>query len=319
MTTEPTAPRRLLSIVTPCFNEEANVRRHYAEVRAAIEPFMDRYDFEHVYTDNDSTDGTFALLRSIAAENPRVKLLKFSRNIGANRAAYQGLIHATGDAAVLIQADLQDPPGLLPDFIRGWEDGFDVVYGKIQKRDEALPMRTVRRLYYAIIARLADVATPENAGEFRILSRRVLEAVKLYREDDIYLRGIIAHIGFRQKPLLYERAARRAGRTSFNLPSLLAYALNGLVSTSVVPLRMVILVGLVTSLAGFGLGAYTAAYKLLYPNSIPHGVTALVTLVTFFAGMQTLSLGIIGEYIRKIYVQSLGRPQAFVAERVNFD
>lgn len=307
----------LISIVTPCFNEELNIDLHWERVSKAIAPFKEKYEFEHIYTDNCSTDGTFAKLFELANRHKNVRVLRFSRNIGANRAIYQGLIHAQGQAAVLIQADLQDPPELIPEFISSWEDGYDVAYGQILNREEGFIMKRGRRLYYRLVARLADVRPPQNAGEFRITSRRVLDAIKLYNEDDIYLRGVIAHIGFKQRAIPYERASRHRGKTSTNLPFLIGYAMNGIISTSVIPLRAVIITGIATIISGLGFAAFNIIYKLLYPESMPHGIPTLVILVSLFAGIQIFSLGIIAEYIRKIYVQSLRRPQAFIMDKVN--
>jgi dolichol-phosphate mannosyltransferase len=311
--------RKLISIVTPCYNEETNVDQHFAAVLEQIAPFRDRYDFEHIYTDNCSLDSTFQRLRFIAEKNPNVRLLRFSRNIGSVRAIYQGLIHAKGDAAILIQADLQDPPSLVPTFIREWENGFDVVYGQIQSREEGLVMRNLRKLYYTIVARLADVTPARNAGEFRLTSRRVLNAISQYHEDELYLRGILAHIGFRQKAIPYNRAPRLRGASSNSILDLISFAINALSATSVVPIRMVTFIGLFA--AGFGAiyASFILFMKFFFPAQVPSGVTTLASLIIFFAGAQLLSLGIIGEYIRKIYLQSLQRPQAFFQDRVNFD
>jgi dolichol-phosphate mannosyltransferase len=310
--------KKLLSIVTPCYNEEANVRAHFDRVRAALAPLKERYDFEHIYTDNASRDRTFELLSALAAETPNVRVLRFSRNIGANRAIIMGLNHAAGDAAILIQGDLQDPPELIPEFVKGWEEGFDVVYGQIQRREESSLMQLVRRLYYAVVAALSDVPPPVNAGEFRLTSRRVLDALKEYHEDDLYLRGAVAHVGFPQKAIPFERRKRQGGRSSIGLIGLIGYAMNGLLSTTVVPIRMVVVAGLALSAFGFVLTCGLVASKFLLPGAAPKGITMLATLVTFFAGAQLFAIGIIGEYVRKIYIQSLGLPRGFVRDRLNF-
>ena len=317
-TMENPTPRKLISIVTPCFNEEGNVANHFARVCAAIEPFREKYDFEHIYTDNCSRDQTFQILADLGGRHPNVKAMRFSRNIGANRAIYMGLMHATGDAVILIQADLQDPPELIPDFIRGWEEGFDVVYGQMRSRREPFLIRSLRKTYYKIIAKLADVTPPQNAGEFRLTSKRVLEAIRCYTEDDLYLRGAVAHIGFRQKALPYDRVERVAGRSNAGIIHLFGYAMNGLISTSTVaPIRAVTLLGFFTSLTGFAFTIYVILAKLLWPNDVPHGISLLLAVVTTLAGIQMLSVGVIGEYIRKIYVQSLQRPPGFIQDRIN--
>jgi polyisoprenyl-phosphate glycosyltransferase len=314
-----TTPRKLISIVTPCYNEEGNVANHFQRVCAAIEPFREKYDFEHIYTDNCSQDQTFQLLTELGGRHKNVKAMRFSRNIGANRAIYMGLMQAKGDAAILIQADLQDPPEVIPDFIRGWEEGYDVVYGQIKSRREGFVTRNLRKTYYKIISRLADVTTPKNAGEFRLTSRRVLEAIRCYSEDDLYLRGAVAHIGYRQKAIIYDRAERVAGKSAAGAIHLIGYAMNGLISTSTVaPIRAVTLLGFLTSLVGFAFSAYVVLAKLLWPSEVPHGISLILAVVTTLAGIQMLSLGVIGEYIRKIYVQSLQRPPGFIQDKVNF-
>lgn len=310
---------KLVSIVTPCFNEEANILAHFERVTRALAPFADRYAFEHLYTDNASTDRTFALLAGLAERHANVRVLRFSRNIGANRAIAFGLRHAKGDAAILIQGDLQDPPELVPEFLKGWEEGCDVVYGQIRSRAEGPLLRWLRSLYYRIIAALSDVPPPRNAGEFRLTSRRVLNAIALYTEDDLYLRGAIAHIGFRQRAVPYERAARAGGRTSNSLLGLVSYALNGLLATTVAPIRAVIVVGLAVSAVGFLLTAVLVASKFLLPGAAPHGITMIASLITFFSGVQLLAIGIIGEYIQKIYIQSLRRPRGFVQDALNIE
>ncbi|MCX5797208.1 MAG: glycosyltransferase family 2 protein [Elusimicrobia bacterium] len=309
--------KRLISIVTPCFNEEANVERHFERVRTAAAPFRERYDFEHIYTDNCSADRTFELLRGLGAVHPEVKALRFSRNIGANRAIMIGLAQARGDAAVLIQADLQDPPEVIPEFIRGWEAGYDVVYGQILAREEGALMQAVRRLYYRIVSALSDVSLPRNAGEFRLTSRRVLDAFREYGDDDPYLRGIVAHVGFPQKAVPYRRVERSGGRSSQGLPALVAYAINGLLSTTAVPIRAVIVLGFLLAALGFAMTVILVAAKFIFPGQAPHGFTTLATLITFFAGAQLCAIGIIGEYIRKIYAQSLRMPRGFIQDKIN--
>lgn len=309
--------RPLISIVTPCYNEEENVENHYARVCAAIEPFREKYDFEHLYTDNCSEDRTFELLSELGKKHPNVRAMRFSRNLGADRAIFFALEQAKGDAVMVIQADFQDPPELIPEFLRGWEDGYDVVYGKIKRRKEGLVLRSCRRLYYAIISALSEIPIPQNAGEFRLMSRRALDALLQFRESDLYIRAAVAQIGFKQKPLEYVRQGRAAGTSSVSFFYLVGYALNGLFSTTVVPIRFVAVAGLGFAALGFLATAWLVIGKLIYKDAVPHGFTTLGALLTFFAGAQLLALGIIGEYIRKIYVQSLHRPRGFIKDRVN--
>lgn len=313
----PVLMRPLVSIVTPCYNEAENVPEHLRRVRAALAPFTADYSFEHIYTDNDSEDSTWQVLTTLGATDHSLKALRFSRNIGANRAMAMGLAAAKGEVVILIQADLQDPPELIAEFLKGWKEGFDVVYGRITNRDEGLALRILRMLYYRMAAGLADTPLHKDAGEFRLTSRRALDAMLRCAEDDVYLRGVAAAVGYRQKAIPYARAARSAGKSSNSLLSLVRYALNGIVSTTTGPIRFVTVVGLALSVLGLLLTAGLVFVKVFLPVEAPRGITLLATLITFFSGAQLFAIGIIGEYIRKIYIQSLGMPRGFIQDRIN--
>ncbi len=310
---------KLISIVTPCYNEELNVIDHFSAVNQIIEPLKSRYDFEHIYTDNCSSDKTFFKLIEIADLHKNVKVIRFSNNIGANRAIFMGLKKAKGDAVILIQADLQDPPSMIKQFIEGWEEGYEVVYGKIQGREEDLITRNLKKIYYYLIDSFSEVPIPKGAGEFRITSRRVLNALLSYQEDDLYIRGAIARIGFKQKSILYNRLARHKGESSNNLFRLISYAINGFVSTSVAPIRLVSTLGILFSSIGFLLTITIILAKIFFPEAAPRGFTTLAVLITFFSGLQLLGIGVIGEYMRKTYLQVLSRPLGFIEESRNLD
>ncbi len=311
--------KKLISIVTPCYNEELNVHDHFTQVCEVLSPYREEFDFEHIYTDNCSQDKTFEKLSEIADQHKNVKVIRFSNNIGANRAIFMGLTTAKGDAVVLIQADLQDPPKLISTFIEGWKEGYEVVYGKIVTREEGLVLRNLRKLYYYLIDSFSEVPIPQGAGEFRITSRRVLDALLAYHEDDLYIRGAIARIGFKQKPIHYERLARHKGESSNNYLRLISYAINGFVSTSIAPIRLVSTFGIIFASIGFILTIAIILVKIFYPESAPRGFATLAVLVTFFAGLQLLGIGIIGEYMRKTYLQVLSRPLGFIEKSKNLD
>lgn len=311
--------KKLISIVTPCYNEELNVHDHFSQVCEVLAPYREEFDFEHIYTDNCSQDKTFEKLSEIADFHKNVKVIRFSNNIGANRAIFMGLKTAKGDAIVLIQADLQDPPKLISTFIQGWKEGYEVVYGKIIARDEGLVIRNLRKLYYYLIDSFSEVPIPQGAGEFRITSRRVLDALLAYHEDDLYIRGAIARIGFKQKPIHYERAARLKGETSNNYLRLISYAINGFVSTSIAPIRLVSTFGIFFASVGFILTIIIILAKIFFPETAPRGFATIAVLVTFFAGLQLLGIGIIGEYMRKTYLQVLSRPLGFIEKSKNLD
>jgi glycosyltransferase involved in cell wall biosynthesis len=311
--------KKLISIVTPCYNEELNVHDHFRQVSEVISPYSNEFDFEHIYTDNCSFDMTFEKLSELADAHPNVRIMRFSNNIGANRAIFMGLKASKGDAVVLIQADLQDPPAMINTFIEGWKEGYEVVYGKIKAREEGFILQNLRKLYYYLIDTFSDVPIPQGAGEFRITSRRVLNALLSYQEDDLYIRGAIARIGFKQKPIPYERQARHKGESSNNYLRLISYAINGFVSTSVAPIRLVSTLGFIFSSLGFLVAVLIILSKIFFPDAAPRGFTTLAVLVTFFAGLQLLGIGIIGEYLRKTYLQVLSRPLGFIEKSKNLD
>jgi glycosyltransferase involved in cell wall biosynthesis len=311
--------KKLISIVTPCYNEELNLYPHFERICNVINQYRDEFDFEHIYTDNCSLDGTWEVLSELALKNSNLRAMRFSNNIGANRAIFMGLKRAKGDAIILIQADLQDPPELIPQFIDHWKEGHDVVYGKIADRHESLFLKSLRRLYYYIVDSLSDVPIPRGAGEFRLTSRRVLKALLMYHEDDLYIRGAIARIGFKQRPVSYVRQARHKGETSNNYLRLISYAINGLISTTIVPIRLVSVLGLFFATLGLILTVVLISLKIFYPELAPRGFTTLATFITFFAGMQLFGIGIIGEYLRKTYSQVLARPLGFIERSLNFE
>jgi glycosyltransferase involved in cell wall biosynthesis len=311
--------RKLISIVSPCYNEEENIPHQFDRVRKAIEPFQGKYDFEHIYTDNCSHDNTFEVLSQLAQAYKNVRIMRFSNNIGYNRAIFMGLKHSKGDAVILIQSDLQDPPEMIPQFIEGWEQGNDVVYGKILDRNEGFILKNLRKLFYYLIDAFSEVSVPRNAGDFRLTSRRVCNALLKYEEDDPYIRGAIARIGFKQLAVPYKRHARERGKSSFRIFFLFTYAINSFVSTTVAPIRFVSTVGLLFSLIGFFLTGLIITGKIFFPDQAPRGFASLASLITFFAGLQLLGIGIIGEYLRKTYLQTLNRPLGFIDSSSNLE
>ena len=241
----------LISIVTPCFNEEKNVNEHFQRVSSTILAFRDRYDFEHIYTDNDSSDRTLEKLSQLAENHKNITIIKFSRNIGPNRAMYMGLKEAKGDAVILLLADLEDPPELISEFIKGWEEGHEVVFGKIEKRNDGHILKYFRKVYYNIISLLSEYPIPKNATEFRLVSKRVNEGVLSLNDENPYIRGSVAFVGYKPKAISYNREKRKKGKSSFNFWRLVAYALDGLTATTQAPLRLIMVLGFIITLFGF--------------------------------------------------------------------
>ena len=307
-----------VSVVVPCFNEAAVIRSTHHRLCRVLNGLTE-LRWEVLYVDDGSGDNTLALLRSIQASDPRVRVLSLSRNFGHQIAVSAGLEAAAGAAVVLIDADLQDPPDLIPEMLARWRDGVDVVYGERKARaGETRFKRLSASLFYRLINRLSTTPIPIDTGDFRLMDRRVVAAVLAMPERDRFLRGMVAWTGFRQEPIRYEREARSAGESKYPLRRMLRFAVDGLLSFSLVPLRVAVYLGLVTSaLALLGI-LYALALRLFTDIWVP-GWTLLFIAVLFLGGVQLLSLGVIGEYLGRVYWEVKRRPLYLVRERLGFD
>jgi glycosyltransferase involved in cell wall biosynthesis len=306
---------KLISIVVPVYNEEENVERLYAVVTETMTPLADRYDWEFVFTDNHSSDRTFELLEDLAGRDPRVRAFRFSRNFGFQRSIWTGYSLARGHAAVQLDGDLQDPPALVPEFLRLWEEGYKVVYGVRISRKEAWWINLVRKLFYRLIDFLSEDELPKDAGDFRLVDRLVLDELKRIHDQQPYLRGSIAALGFRQIGVPYDRAERKLGYSKFSYAELFHLALDGILNHSTVPLRLATFTGLgVSVLTALGLVGYVIG-RLFFSQDWPAGfaTTTAIGLVTL--SLNALFLGIIGEYLGRIYKQVKMHPIT-VIERI---
>lgn len=310
--------RKIISILTPTYNEEESIPSVYARVKSVMGSLGSRYDYEHVFTDNASSDNSFSILKSISEKDTHVKAIRLSRNFGVTKNVLNGLYRCRGDAVIQIDADLQDPPEMIPEFIKKWEDGYKVVYGVRADRDEFWLMKTIRKLYYRIASKLATDTLLHDVGEFRLLDKRIIEELKKYEDYTPYLRGIIANLGFKQIGIPYRRDRREKGRSSHNLFSLIDYGLNGIISHSRTLVRLSTIVGFLTALISFAAAVIFAILKIITPN-VPAGVTTIIIFVLFFAGLQMIFLGVIGEYIAKIFDQSIKKPLVIEEELIGFE
>jgi glycosyltransferase involved in cell wall biosynthesis len=308
---------KLLSIVVPVYNEEANVQPLYDAVNRTLERIADRYQWEFIFTDNCSKDRTFECLDRLASRDSRVRIYRFTRNFGFQRSLLTGYRLARGDAAVQIDCDLQDPPGLILDFVRHWESGCKVVYGVRRSRPEPFLLHTARRFFYRATAGLSNDNLPIDAGDFRLVDRCVLDLLLLYRDANPYLRGYIATLGYPQLGVAYDRTERKHGESSFRLSSLLNLAIDGLVSHSMLPLRLASLIGVVTSvLAVLAITVYLALW-LTYEKSWPAGFATLAILMLVSIALNAIFLGIIGEYVARLYSQAKPQPLTIVERLVD--
>ncbi|MEO8348788.1 MAG: glycosyltransferase family 2 protein, partial [Acidobacteriota bacterium] len=276
-------------------------------------------DYEVLYVDDGSRDGTLFVLRGIQRSDPRVRVVALSRNFGHQVAISAGLDAARGDAVVVIDADLQDPPELIPELVARWREGNEVVYGsRTARRGESAARLWITDFYYRTLGRLSDVVIPEEAGDFRLLDRRVVDVLKAMPERDRYLRGMVSWIGFRQLPVPYVRDARAAGKGHYSLARLARLGIDGLTSFSSAPIRGVTWLGV--ALGGLSATGILLLLALHFFSAVRFGPWTVAALgMTFLAGVQLVALGLVGEYVAQIYREVKRRPTYVVAERLGFD
>jgi glycosyltransferase involved in cell wall biosynthesis len=309
--------RRRISVVTPCFNEGDNVVDCVMAVRQVFASRLPEYDYEHVFADNASTDDTVERLRRMAAEDKRIKLILNAGNFGPFRSAMNALLAAGGDAVlVFLAADLEDPPDVLVELVRRWEQGWEVVHGLRVHRAEGWWLRVLRRAYYGLTSRVADTPMPPDVGEFQLIDRAVVEALREFDDRHPYLRGMIASCGFRTTGVRYASVPRKKGRTKLRWWHALEHGLN-VVSFSSIPLRLCGAIGLAVVA---GTSAYALVHGLARLAGLVDADTAVLPLVlTFVGGVQLVFLGVLGESVRAMHAQLRGRPLVVERERVNFD
>jgi glycosyltransferase involved in cell wall biosynthesis len=302
-----------LAVVVPAYNEGEILCAFHARLSATLTELDDVLP-EIIYVNDGSVDDTLLVLRAIQDADSRVTIVNLSRNFGKEIALSAGLDHANADAAIVIDADLQDPPELIPEFIRLWKQGFDVVYGQRISRDgETMLKRSSAFVFYRIIAALSRVSIPRDTGDFRLLSRRAVESLRRLPEQHRYMKGLFAWIGYPQTALLYEREARGAGSTKFNYVRLWSFAIEGITSFSIAPLKIATYVGVFVALAAFG-GALFITYRtLIYGNPVAGYPSLMVTLL-FLSGVQLICIGIVGEYLGRMFNESKRRPLYFLQD-----
>ena len=307
-----------LSVVVPTYNEESNIDRVYTRLRDVLDAIG--MPWELIFSVDPSTDRTEELILELHERDPRVKMLRFSRRFGQPMATLAGLEASSGAAVVVIDCDLQDPPELIPELVERWREGYDVVYAQRRSRKgETLIKRVVSVLGYRLIGKIAEVHIPPNTGDFRLMSRRVVENVVALKESHGYLRGLVSLVGFRQTAVLYDRDVRAGGSGKYNrFLGSLVIGLNGVVGFSRYPLRIISVLGIGFSLFAFVIGIAYLALKLS-GVPFPVGNPTIVFLVTFFAGIQLLSLGVMGEYVGRIYDEVRQRPKYIIESRHGFD
>ena len=309
---------KLVSIVTPCYNEEANVEALVVRIRAIMQA-LPRYRYEHLFIDNASTDQTVEIVKRLAGEDPRVRLIVNARNFGHVRSPIHALFQARGEAVIGIAADFQDPPELIPKLLAGWEEGNSMVLAIKRSSEENSSVFWLRRCYYRLVIRVSAVEPLENYTGFGLYDRRVIEIVKSFDDPYPYFRGMIAEIGLPHKKIYYDQPKRRRGVTKNNWYTLYDLGMLGLINHSKVPLRLMVFAGFAGSVVAFLVATLYTFYKLLYWTSFSLGIAPLVIGNFFIFSVQLLFLGVIGEYVGAIHTQVQKRPLVIERERVNFE
>ncbi len=310
-----TAPRPTLTLVLPIYNEEEVI----PELHGRLQAFLGRLglDTDVVFVNDGSRDRSMELLRGIAANEPRYRILSFARNFGHQAAITAGVDFARGQAVVVMDGDLQDPPEVVLEMVARWREGFDVVYGRRRSREgETWFKLLTARWFYRLFALMIPIEVPLDAGDFRLMSRRVIVALRELREAHRFVRGMVAWVGFKQTDVPYDRPGRFAGETKYPLRKMVRFALDGITSFSILPLRFSTYLGILMSVASIGVILWALLAKYLFQQTVP-GWTAIVIIVAIFASVQLLMIGILGEYVGRIYEEVKRRPLYVVADSVN--
>jgi dolichol-phosphate mannosyltransferase len=305
----------LITISVPVLNEADNVQPLLQRLRAVADAHC-RYDFEFLFTDNASTDTTFERLADEARADNRVRVIRFTRNFGFQTSILTNYLNAKGEAAIQIDADLQDPPELFGEFLSAWEKGYKVVYGIRRSRPENIVLSAARKLFYRILASLSTVELPVDAGDFRLIDRAVIEDLRKVKDDAPYIRGTIAHLGYEQIGIPYDRTERKRGSSKFNLLALIRLAVDGVCSQSTKPLELITLFGAILSFLSFFAAIFYFAWYVLVVRKPPQGFTTIVILILLSTSIQTAFIGMLGEYIGRIFRNTRHIPAPIIDQRI---
>ena len=309
---------KLISILSPCYNEVECIEDFYRQVRSVMAS-LPGYDYEHVFIDNNSTDGTIPALRRLAGQDKKVKVIINARNFGQVRSPFHGLFQTKGDAVIGLCSDLQDPPEMIRTFVKKWEEGYKIVIGIKAKSKENPLVFGVRKMFYHLIKLLSETEQIKNFTGFGLYDRAVIDLIRQFDDPYPYFRGLITEIGFERAEIEFTQPKRKKGRTKNSFYTLYDLAMLGFVNHSKLPLRMASFIGFVVAFASLLVGIGYFIYKLIFWNSFQAGMAPLVIGLFFFAAVQLFFIGIIGEYIGAIYTQIKKRPLVVEKERINFD
>jgi glycosyltransferase involved in cell wall biosynthesis len=299
------------------YNEEGVIEIFFKELDECFHQLS--YDYEVICVNDGSCDATMEILKRLSAASEKIKILNLSRNFGKEVALTAGLDHATGDAAIPIDCDLQDPINVVPKLIEKWQEGYDVVLAKrVDRQSDTLMKRTTSGVFYRLINKISDIDIPDNVGDFRLMDQKVVEALNLYRENTRFMKGIFAALGFKQATVEYVRAQRVAGTTKWNYWKLYQLAIEGIVSFTSMPLKVWSYLGATVAIAGFFYGLFLIIKTLIFGADTP-GYASIMVVLLFMSGLILLCLGVIGEYLSRIFLETKNRPLYIISEKIGFD
>ncbi|MEK6730703.1 MAG: glycosyltransferase family 2 protein [Pseudomonadota bacterium] len=311
--------KKLISIMSNCYNEEENVDEFYQQIKEIMMSYQDKYEYDHLFMDNSSTDGTVKKIKAIIEKDKHVRLIVNTRNFGQIRSPYYGILQVKGDAVVSLATDFQDPPYLIREFIAKWEEGYKNVIGVKHKSKENKIMFFIRKFFYRLIAKISEVDLVENFTGFGLYDKQFIDVLRGLDDPYPYFRGLIAELGFSRAEISYAQPKRERGTSTNNWYSLYDLAMLGFVNHSKLPLRLSSFLGFFVSFVCVVIAIVYFIYKLLFWSSIQMGIAPLIIGMFFFGGVQLFFLGIIGEYVGAIFTQVKNRPLVIERERVNFD
>lgn len=308
---------KLITVVSPCYNEQENVAILYEQVKQQFE-LLPNYQYEHIFIDNCSTDNTVNILKDIAQKDKNVKIIINSRNFGHIRSPYYGMLQAKGDAVISLVSDLQDPPELIPELIKKWEEGFKIVCGVKRTSEENFLFFRLRKMYYGLVTKLSEVPLIKNFTGFGLYDQVVIDQLREVKDNYPYFRGLICEIGFEKALIEYNQPVRKRGITKNNFFTLYDIAMLGITSHSKLPLRLATMSGFITAFLSLIAAIVYLILKIINWYSMPMGQAPLVIGLFFFASVQLIFIGIIGEYIGNIHTHVMNRPLVVEKERINF-
>lgn len=309
-----------ISLIIPMYYEEQVAKECYKRIREVLDSIKEKYDSEVIFIDDGSKDKTLEILENIAKKDKEIKILSFSRNFGHQAAVTAGLQYASGDAIVIMDADLQDPPELIPDMLKYWEEGYEVIYGKRKKRRGESPFKLLTaKAFYSTLNKLSDVEIPKDTGDFRLVDKKVVDVINSLPEHNKFLRGLFSWVGFNQYAYKYERKERFAGKTKYPLKKMLKLASDGIISFSTKPLEIVGGLGIFSIVVSIAILIYSILSYIFKWNQLTPGWTSIMCTITFLGGTILISLWMIGEYIARIYDETKQRPQYIVRKTINIE